>query len=70
MAQRATAINMTEDRFIICAGEPMLDTDEGVLIIQFEDGTNRIFNWDYVIDYYYMTEDEYAQQRAGRGLFD
>ncbi|ASZ75213.1 hypothetical protein PBI_MISSWHITE_47 [Mycobacterium phage MissWhite] len=56
MAQRATAINM-QDRFIVCAGEPMLDTDEGVLIIQFEDGTNRIFNWDYIIDYYYMTED-------------
>ncbi|ARQ94592.1 hypothetical protein SEA_JOURNEY13_42 [Mycobacterium phage Journey13] len=69
MAQRATAINM-EDRTIICAGEPMLDTDEGVLIIQFEDGTNRIFNWNYVIDYYYMTEDEYAHHRAGRGMFD
>lgn len=55
--KRATAINL-EDRYVIVSGEPMLDTDEGVLIIQFDDGTSRVFNWDYVIDYYYMTEEE------------
>ncbi|ABE67369.1 hypothetical protein PBI_CHE12_50 [Mycobacterium phage Che12] len=63
MSRRATLINM-EDRFVVVAGEPMLDTDEGVLIIQFDDGTSRTFNWDYVIDYYYyMTADEYEQFR-------
>ncbi|AGT14299.1 hypothetical protein ADZZY_50 [Mycobacterium phage Adzzy] len=62
MSRRATLINM-EDRFVVVAGESMLDTDEGVLIIQFDDGTSRTFNWDYVIDYYYMTADEYEQFR-------
>jgi len=55
---RATVVN-TKDSYIIVSGEPILDTDEGVLIIAFNDGTSRTFNWDYVIDYYYMTETEY-----------
>lgn len=54
---RATIVNL-EDRHILVSGEPILDTHEGVLIIVFPDGTSRTFNWDYVIDYYYMTEDE------------
>ncbi|QBJ04848.1 hypothetical protein SEA_ELEPHANTOON_47 [Mycobacterium phage Elephantoon] len=56
---RATYVNMV-DRFQLFAGEPMLDTSEGVLVIQYADGTSRTINWDFVIDYYYMTEDEYA----------
>jgi hypothetical protein len=59
MGQRVTAINL-EDSYIIVSGEPILDTKEGVLIIAFEDGTSRVFNWDYVIDFYYMTEEESA----------
>lgn len=57
MAQRATVINLV-DRYIVVSGEPILDTDEGVLIIVFHDGTSRTFNWDHVIDFYYMNEDE------------
>lgn len=55
---RATVVN-TKDSYVIVSGEPILDTDEGVLIIAFKDGTSRTFNWDYVIDFYYMTENEY-----------
>ncbi|WKW87262.1 hypothetical protein SEA_CHARGERPOWER_47 [Mycobacterium phage Chargerpower] len=67
MARRATQINMT-DRWLVIAGEPMLDTSEGVLIIQYDDGTSRTINWDKVIDFYYMTEEEYDRYRAERGL--
>ena len=58
MSRRATVVNL-KNRYVIVEGEPILDTNEGVLIIAFEDGTSRVFNWDYVVDYYYMTEDEY-----------
>lgn len=54
---RATVIN-TKDSYLVIPGEPILDTDEGVLIIAFEDGTSRTFNWDHVLDFYYMSEDE------------
>ncbi|QGJ89747.1 hypothetical protein SEA_SUPERCHUNK_47 [Mycobacterium phage Superchunk] len=60
MSQRATMVNL-EDRFVVIAGEPILDTQEGVLIVAFNDGTSRTFNWDYVIDFYYMTAEEYEQ---------
>ena len=59
MSKRATAVNLS-DRYTVTPGEPMLDTDEGVLVIQYDDGTSRIFNWAWVTDYYYMTESEYA----------
>lgn len=55
---RATIINL-EDSYVILKGEPILDTQEGVLIIAFDDGTSRTFNWDYVMDFYCMTEEEY-----------
>lgn len=64
MAQRATVINM-EDRYVIVSGEPILDTQEGVLIIAFDDGTSRTFNWDHVIDYYYMSESEFQNMFNG-----
>lgn len=54
---RATVVNLI-DRHIVVSGEPILDTDEGVLIIAFNDGTSRTFNWGHVIDFYYMSEDE------------
>ncbi|AVP41892.1 hypothetical protein SEA_JSQUARED_46 [Mycobacterium phage Jsquared] len=66
MSRRATAVNL-EDRYHIVAGEPILDTQEGVLIIAFDDGTSRTFNWDKVVDYYYMTEEEYEHFRRERG---
>ncbi|QBJ01133.1 hypothetical protein PBI_ARISSANAE_47 [Mycobacterium phage Arissanae] len=56
---RATCVNFV-DRVQVFAGEPMLDTSDGVLIIQYPDGTARTLNWDFVIDFYYMTADEYA----------
>ncbi|QGJ90195.1 hypothetical protein PBI_SHEAKEIRA_47 [Mycobacterium phage SheaKeira] len=56
---RATYVNMV-DRYQLFAGEPMLDTSDGVLIIQYPDGTTRTINWQYVIDFYYMTDEEYA----------
>ncbi|AOT24966.1 hypothetical protein PBI_KALPINE_46 [Mycobacterium phage Kalpine] len=62
MARRATVVNL-EDRFHLMAGEPILDTTEGVLIIAFDDGTSRTFNWDKVVDFYHMTEDEYETFR-------
>ncbi|QDF18442.1 hypothetical protein SEA_RACHALY_47 [Mycobacterium Phage Rachaly] len=43
MARRATVVNL-EDRFHVMAGEPILDTTEGVLIVAFDDGTSRTFN--------------------------
>ena len=55
---RATLINL-KDRYIVVSGEPILDTDEGVLIVAFHDGTSRTFNWDHVRDYYYMTDEEF-----------
>jgi hypothetical protein len=55
---RAAVINL-KDRYILVGGEPILDTQEGVLILAFKDGTSRTFNWDHVIDYYYMTDEEY-----------
>lgn len=66
MSNRATTIRLL-DSSVLCAGEPILDTQEGVLIIQFEDGTSRVFNWDFVIDYYYMTEEELRQLREMAG---
>jgi hypothetical protein len=60
MAQRGTVINLI-DRYIIVSGEPILDTDEGVLIISFDDGTSRTFNWSHVIDFYYLSEGEYER---------
>ncbi|QJD50254.1 hypothetical protein SEA_IWOKEUPLIKEDIS_51 [Mycobacterium phage Iwokeuplikedis] len=58
MGQRATVINL-EDSYRVIAGEPVLDTQEGTLSVIHEDLTSRVFNWDKVIDFYYMTEDEY-----------
>lgn len=55
---RATVINL-KDSYIVVSGEPILDAQEGVLIIAFDDGTSRTFNWAHVIDYYYMSADEY-----------
>lgn len=48
----------TVDAFLVLAGEPILDTDEGVLIIAFDDGSARTFNWRYIIDFYPLTSDE------------
>ncbi|QBI97880.1 hypothetical protein SEA_ORANGE_48 [Mycobacterium phage Orange] len=61
MARRATSVT-TVNGWGLFIGEPMLDADEGTLIIQFEDGTWRTFNWDYVIDYYYLSEEETEEQ--------
>jgi hypothetical protein len=55
---RATVINL-KDRTVVVSGEPILDTQEGVLIIAFHDGTSRVFNWDHVRDYYFMTDEEF-----------
>lgn len=57
---RATVVNL-RDSWLMLKGQPILDTQEGVLIIAFEDGTSRTFNWDHVVDYYCMTEDEYEE---------
>ena len=38
--------------------DPILDSSEGTLTMQFEDGTSRIYNWDYVVSYYHMTVEE------------
>lgn len=63
MSRRATVVNMVEGNCVIVAGEPILDTSDGVLIVAFDDGTSRVFNWDHVMDYYYMTPDEYEYLR-------
>jgi len=64
LPKRATVINL-ESRYLVVSGEPILDTQEGVLIIAFSDGTSRTFNWDHVIDYYYMNEEETACYLSG-----
>ena len=69
MSKRATVVN-TDTSYQIMAGEPILDTQEGILIIAFDDGTSRVFNFDKVIDYYYMTEDEYDYFLAERVIYD
>lgn len=66
---RATVINLV-DKYVVLSGEPILDTDEGVLIIAFEDGTSRTFNWHYVIDYYHMSESEYERMFAEDDLHE
>lgn len=71
MHKRGTVIEL-QDRFLVVAGEPILDTQEGVLIIAFDDATSRTFNWDKVINFYHMTEDEYERflqegEWSGRG---
>ena len=58
MELTATVVSL-DHRTLILAGEPILDTSEGVLIIAFKDGSSRTFNWDYVVDFYEMTPDEY-----------
>ncbi|AZS08250.1 hypothetical protein PBI_IRONMAN_48 [Mycobacterium phage IronMan] len=60
MARRATVVNL-EDTMMIIAGEPVLDTQEGTLTLIHDDLTSRVFNWDKVIDFYYMTEDEFTR---------
>ncbi|QCG76901.1 hypothetical protein SEA_XIANYUE_47 [Mycobacterium phage XianYue] len=47
-----------DDRMVVMAEEPILDTQEGVLILAFDDGTSRTFNWDKVVDFYHMNEEE------------
>lgn len=69
MAKRATLINL-EHSFVVVTGEPILDTREGVLIIAFEDGTSRTFNWDHVVDYYYMTESELDRLMGDQDPFE
>ena len=58
MDKTATIVTL-DTRMLVVAGEPILDTSEGVLVIMFRDGTTRTFNWDYVVDFYEMTPDEY-----------
>lgn len=62
MARRATHVEL-EDRFHVLAGEPVLDPQEGTLTLIFEDLTSRVFNWDKVVSFYQMTEDEYQAFR-------
>lgn len=57
MGQRATVVTL-DDRMVVMAEEPILDTQEGVLILAFDDGTSRTFNWDKVVDFYHMNEEE------------
>ncbi|QGJ88801.1 hypothetical protein SEA_YECEY3_49 [Mycobacterium phage Yecey3] len=64
---RCTSINLIDGRYNVCAGEPMLDAADGVLIIQYEDGTSRTYNWEFVTDFYYMSEEETAQFIAQAG---
>ncbi|QGH79716.1 hypothetical protein SEA_ANON_45 [Gordonia phage Anon] len=40
------------------AGEAVLDEDQGVLLVIFDDGSSRVFNWDYVISFYQYTDEE------------
>lgn len=68
--QRATVINLCSGLQKVVAAEPMFDKDEGVLILQFPDGTARYFNWDHVTDYYYLTEEEFAEAREELGATD
>ncbi|KRD08624.1 hypothetical protein ASE48_08670 [Mycobacterium sp. Root265] len=57
---KATVIHIDgNDHGIILAGQPILDTQEGVLIIHREDGTSRTYNWDFVIGFYELDEDEF-----------
>ncbi|AHB29943.1 hypothetical protein SEA_HEXAMO_50 [Mycobacterium phage Hexamo] len=65
MERRATAIT-TEHGMATVVGEPVLDTQEGTLTVIFEDLTARIFNWDKVVDYYYMSTEETQQWLAER----
>ncbi|AGK86006.1 hypothetical protein SEA_KERBEROS_50 [Mycobacterium phage Kerberos] len=67
MSQRATIVNLANGRYQVLNGEPILDTQEGVLIIAFEDGTSRTINWDFVLDFYYMTAEETERFRREGG---
>jgi hypothetical protein len=55
---KATLVELI-DRAHLLAGEPILDASEGVLIVAFDDGTSCTFNWDHVLRFYQLTEEEY-----------
>ncbi|AWY03863.1 hypothetical protein SEA_NEDARYA_46 [Gordonia phage Nedarya] len=62
----AVAVNTVDGRFLIHRGEPLLDANDGTLTIVLIDGTSRTFNFDYVVDYTTLTEDDLE----GLGLGD
>lgn len=64
MGQRATVINLANGTQRVAAGEPLRGDGEDCLVIQYDDGTSRVFNWAHVSDYYYMTEEEFAAARG------
>ncbi|ANA86986.1 hypothetical protein PBI_SOUPS_51 [Gordonia phage Soups] len=54
----AVAINFADGRFAMMRGEPMLDASDGVLTIALDDGTFRTCNFDHVVYYTTLTEDD------------
>lgn len=46
--KRHVTVSTTNDTFLDLKGEPMLDTSEGTLIVQGDNGSYIGFNWDHV----------------------
>lgn len=65
MSNRGVVINRSDGSQILLGGEPLLDAAEKVLVVAFKDGSSRTFNWDYVVDFYYFTEQEYRELMEG-----
>jgi hypothetical protein len=66
----AVAVTLVDGTGRMMVGDPMLDASEGVLVIQFDDGTSRTYNWDYILEFTTLTDEEYAAWRASRGNDD
>ena len=65
-APRYTAIELS-DRYVIVAGDPILDTEEGTLTMMLGDNTFKIYNWRYVHNFYHMTVEETMAHKEAEG---
>ncbi|EHB47648.1 hypothetical protein MycrhDRAFT_5774 [Mycolicibacterium rhodesiae JS60] len=67
MGQRATLLTLDNGMQLVYAAEPILDKREGVLVLAFDDGSSRNYNWDKVLEFYHLSEEEYERMRAEMG---
>ncbi|AXH48819.1 hypothetical protein SEA_STEAMY_44 [Mycobacterium phage Steamy] len=62
----AVAVTLADGSGRMIKAEPLLDAPEGILVLLYENGTKRVFNWDFVVDYTELDEEEYADWRQER----
>jgi hypothetical protein len=62
----AVAVTLADGTGRMIKGEPMFDSDEGVLVVMYDNGTKRVFNWEYVVEYTELNEEELADWQQER----